>query len=125
MKRINIPRLFLGCAIGCGIAISLSMLCAALISTQILSQEQDVLYTSVLLGMSSFIACKLATKAAPKWMASIVVCSVYFMLMLLGNLILAKPDMELIYLNLSILCGSALLSMLPAPQKRHGYQVKY
>lgn len=38
--------------------------------------------------------------------------------MLVGNLCLAQPDLELILLNSGILCGAALLALLPMPQRR-------
>ena len=61
----------------------------------------------------------------PKWAGSLGICACYLGLMLVGNLCLAQPDLELILLNSGILCGAALLALLPMPQRRRGYRVRY
>ena len=102
-----------------------SLLCAALIGAQVLPQAQDVIYTSVILAIGTFLGCKLAARAVAKWAGALGICACYLGLMLVGNLCLAQPDLELILLNSGVLCGAALLALLPMPQRRRGYRVRY
>lgn len=123
-KRPGIQFLLaVGC--GCGACLALSLLCAALIGVQLLPQAQDVIYTSVILAIGTFLGCKLAARAVAKWAGALGICACYLGLMLVGNLCLAQPDLELILLNSGILCGAALLALLPMPQRRRGYRVRY
>lgn len=123
-KRPGIQFL-LAAGCGCGVCLALSLLCAALIGAQLLPQAQDVIYTSVILAVGTFLGCKLAARAMAKWAGALGICACYLGLMLVGNLCLAQPDLELILLNSGILCGAALLALLPMPQRRRGYRVRY
>ena len=94
-KRPGIQFL-LAAGCGCGVCLALSLLCAALIGAQVLPQAQDVIYTSVILAIGTFLGCKLAARAVAKWAGALGICACYLGLMLGGNLCLAQPDLELI-----------------------------
>lgn len=67
-KRPGIQFL-LAAGCGCGVCLALSLLCAALIGAQVLPQAQDVIYTSVILAIGTFLGCKLAAGPWPNGLA--------------------------------------------------------
>lgn len=120
-------QILIGLGIGCAVAVILCMSAAALISNEILPQQNDVIYSASTLAVATLVAIKTASigKGVKKWVTALIVIGVYFALMLIGNLFLKEPDLELILLNTIILVGAGLVSLVAIPKKRKAYRVKY